>query len=175
MKTFIIAALTADGFIAKDSRHTSTEWTSKADKKRFVELTKAAGVIVMGSSTFKTINRPLSDRTIIVYSRNSKFEMEGVETTQLPPQELLKSLEERGFKSVAICGGSQIYTMFMKAGVVDTLHLTIEPHLFGKGVPLFNDDMLYHLTLKSVAQSESSGAIVIEYAVDYSGNPKMTE
>lgn len=174
MKTFIIAALTADGFIAKDALHSSMGWSSKADKKRFVELTKQAGVIVIGSSTWKTIGRPLPDRVNIIYSR-SGGDFNGAEVTQLPPRELLKSLEARGFKSVAICGGSQIYTMFMKAGVVDTLYLTIEPHLFGKGVTLFQEDMNFHLILKNVAQSEASGTLLLEYAVDYSGNPKMTE
>ncbi len=174
MKTFIIAALTADGYIAKDSIHSPMGWTSAVDKKRFRDLTKEAGVIVMGSATFKTIGRTLPDRTNIIYTKKGG-EFPGAETTSLPPRELLKELEGRGFKSVAICGGSQIYTMFMKAGVVDTLYLTIEPHIFGKGIPLFNEDMIFHLKLKSVAQSESTGTLLLEYSVDYSGTPKMTE
>jgi dihydrofolate reductase len=172
MKVFIIAALTADGFIARDEKH-SAYWTSKADKKRFVELTKEAGVVVMGSTTYATLPRPLKDRVNIVYSRSKTYE--GAETTQLGPRELIKELEARGFKSVAICGGSHIYTMFMKAGVVDTLYLTIEPHLFGKGITLFNEELNYHLELKNVLQSESTGTLLLEYRVDYSGNPKMTE
>lgn len=170
MKTFIIAALTADGYIAKDTQHTPMGWTSKADKKRFVELTKAAGVIVMGSSTYKAIGRPLPDRTNIIYTKNGTFP--GAETTTLAPRELLKGLEDRGFKSVAICGGSQIYTMFMKAGVVDTLYLTIEPHVFGKGIPLFNEEMNHHLQLKNVLQSESTGTLLLEYSVNHSGTAK---
>ena len=150
MKTFIIAALTTDGFIAKDEKH-SAYWTSKADKARFVKLTKEAGVVVMGSTTYTTLPRPLKERVNIVYSRSKTFE--GVEMTQKPPRQLLAELEERGFKSVAICGGSHIYTMFMKAGVVDTLYLTIEPHIFGKGITLFNEEMTYQLDLKSVQQS----------------------
>ena len=35
MKIFIIAALSADGFIAKDARHAAT-WTSKEDKQFFI-------------------------------------------------------------------------------------------------------------------------------------------
>ncbi len=174
MKTFIIAAMSADGYIAKDAIHSPMGWTSAVDKKRFRDLTREAGVIVMGSSTFKTIGKALPDRVNIVYTKKES-EFPGVETTSLAPQELIKELEARGFKSVAICGGSQIYSMFMKAGVVDTLYLTIEPHIFGKGIPLFNEDMIFHLKLKNVAQSESTGTLLLEYAVDYSGNAKMTE
>ncbi|HEY4503611.1 MAG TPA: dihydrofolate reductase family protein [Candidatus Paceibacterota bacterium] len=171
MRTFIIAAISADGYIAKDEKHPAF-WTSKADKTRFVRLTKEAGIIVMGSNTYTTLPRPLKERVNIVYSRTKKFE--GVEMTQKEPRELLKELEYRGFKTVAICGGSHIYNMFMKAGVVDTIYLTIEPIIFGKGIRLFDQEMLYHLNLKSVQESTESGSLLIEYTVDYSGTPKMT-
>lgn len=165
MICFIIAALSADGFIAKDEKHAAF-WTSKEDKKRFVELTKKAGAVVMGANTFATLPRPLGERLNIVYSRSKSFE--GAETTQLSPHELLKELEARGFKEVAICGGSQIYTMFMKAQVVDRLFLTIEPILFGKGIKLFNDDLPFHLNLISAVQGEN-GSLLLEYKVNYTG------
>src|SRR5689334_19489130 len=106
MKTFIIAAVSADGYIAKDAHHSPMFWTSKADKKRFVELTKQAGVVVMGSSTYITLSKPLKERVNIVYSKSKTFE--GVEMTQDSPKDLLNKLEARGFKEVAICGGSNI-------------------------------------------------------------------
>ena len=173
IKVFIIAAVSADGFIAKDTQHSPMYWSSKADKKRFVELTKRAGVVVMGSSTYKTIGQPLKERVNIVYSKNHSFE--GIEVTQKSPIELITDLETRGFKEVAICGGSQIYTMFMKAGVVDTLYLTVEPILFGKGITIFNDDLHYKLVLQNSQVSESTGTLLAEYKVDYSGTPKMKD
>ena len=176
IKVFIIAAVTADGFIAKDSKH-SAMWTSKADKKRFIELTKRAGVVVMGSSTYRTLGRPLKERVNIVYTRSkdSAQSFEGAEVTQDEPRELIRKLEVRGFKEVAICGGSQIYTMFMKAGVVDEVFLTIEPIFFGRGITLFNDDLHYFLKLKNSQASESSGSLLLDYVVDYTGTPKMTD
>lgn len=168
MRAFIIAALSADGFIAKNDKHPAF-WTSKDDKKRFVDLTKKAGVVVMGSKTFSTLPRPLKERVNIVYSRSKRFE--GAETMHQSPGELLKELESRGFKEVAICGGSEIYTMFMKAAVIDTLYLTIEPIVFGTGVKLFNEDMLYHLKLVSSSQGET-GSILLEYKVNYAGAPR---
>mgnify|MGYP001590343375 FL=1 len=153
MKVFIIAAISTDGFIAKDSQHAAL-WTSKADKKRFIELTRRAGVVVMGSATYKTLGRPLKERVNIVYSKSQNFEE--AEMTQDHPKDLIRKLEERGFKEVAICGGSHIYTMFMKAGIVDTVYLTIEPVIFGKGISLFNEDLLYHLELKSAKQLQKN-------------------
>lgn len=164
MTCFIIAAVTADGYIAENDAHSPFGWTSKEDKKRFIELTGKAGVVVMGSKTFKTLSRPLKDRLNIVYSRSQKFE--GAETTQLAPHELLGELRDRGFKEIAVCGGSAIYTMFMKAGVVGKLYLTVEPLVFGSGLRLFNEGMRYSLKLKSSVRAEN-GALMLEYDVDY--------
>lgn len=173
IKVFIIAAMSADGFIAKDSQHSPMYWSSKADKKRFVELTKRAGVVVMGSSTYKTIGQPLKERVNIVYSKNQNFE--GVQMTQDNPIDLIRKLEEQGHKEVAICGGTHIYTMFMKSGLVDTLYLTIEPIFFGKGMNLFNEDLHYSLKLVSSKSSEATGTLLLEYKVDYTGTPKLKD
>lgn len=164
MKCFIIAAVSADGFIAKNQSHAAF-WTSKEDKKRFVELTKRAGVIVMGHNTWKTLGKPLRERLNIVYSHNP---VDGAETTELSPVELLNELSDRNFKEVAICGGSQIYTMFMQAGVVDTLYITVEPVIFGKGINLFNQEFNNLLSLKSLEKTES-GSLLLEYKVHYGG------
>ena len=167
MITFIIVALSADGYIAKDPLAPSTNWTGKEDKARFVELTKRAGVIVTGQNTWKTFGKPLKDRLNIVYSPTPLPNTEGmanVETTTKTPAELLKDLESRGFKEVAICGGSQIYTMFMKSGLVNKLYLTIEPVVFGDGIKLFKEPMDFKLKLIDSKQTES-GAMLLEYEV----------
>lgn len=170
MKTFIIAALTADGFIAKDTSHAAF-WTSKEDKARFVKLTKEAGAIVMGSTTFTTLPRPLKERRNIVYSRNKSFD--GAETTQESPADLITRLkhEPNPPTGLAICGGAHIYTLFMKAGVVEKLYLTVEPILFGSGIQLFNENLLFHLKLVA-SETTPSGTVLLEYDVDYSGTAK---
>jgi dihydrofolate reductase len=161
MTAFIIAALTADGFIAKSSQHL-TDWTSKEDKHFFVEKTKQAGVVVFGQNTFETIGKPLKDRLTIVYSKDKQYE--GVEVTQKPPRELLEDLEKRGYKEVAICGGATIYTIFMEAGVVDKLYLSVEPVLFGQGLTLFNKELDKKLELVSV-QKLGDHTVLLEYNV----------
>jgi dihydrofolate reductase len=61
MKVFVIAALSADGFIAQAEDHVA-DWTGTEDKKLFVQLTKEAGIMVMGSKTLATIGRALPGR-----------------------------------------------------------------------------------------------------------------
>jgi len=157
--TFIITAMTADGFIAKNDHHLAS-WTSKEDKKFFVERTKQAGVMIMGSKTFETFGKPLKDRLNIVYSRDKTYE--GVETTTKTPVDLLQELESRGYKEVAICGGASIYSMFLKAGLVDTLYITIEPLLFGSGISIVNEPLEANLKLVSLREL-GGGTILLEY------------
>lgn len=164
MKAFIIAALTADGFIAKNSAHTPMEWTSREDKKFFADRTKQAGVVVFGQNTFETIGKPLPGRHTVVYSRDRAYE--GVQVTQKDPKALLEELEAAGQKEVAVCGGSTIYTMFMEAGVVDTLYLTIEPILFGKGMTLFNKELDRKLIFRSM-QKLGENTLLLEYGVGH--------
>ncbi len=164
MKCFIISALTADGYIAKNRTHAAM-WTSKEDKKRFVALTKQAGVIVMGLNTWQTLGKPLKDRLNIVYSPTPLPAIPGMESTVKDPKELLQELESRGVKEVAICGGSTIYTMFMQTGLVNKLYLTIEPILFGDGMRLFNKDLDYKLKLLSCEKTEG-GTLLLDYDVE---------
>ncbi len=163
MNVFLIVAQSADGFIAKNQTHLATDWTSKEDKQFFTERTKKAGVVVMGSTTYETFMRPLKERLNIVYSRDKTYE--GVETTQKPPTELITELEGRGYEEVAICGGASIYTLFMEAGLIQTLYFTVEPILFGQGISLFNKSIEQKLVLKSSEKLNDQGTILLEYGI----------
>lgn len=146
-KTVLIAAITVDGFIGRTADHLA-DWTGGADKKLFVEVTKAAGIMVMGSKTFATIGRALPGRKTIVYtSRPEAISVEGVETTGETPQALVDRLKQEGAAGLAVCGGASIYGQFMAAGVVDELYITVAPQLFGAGIPLFGKELGIKLEL----------------------------
>jgi len=161
ISTFIIAAQSLDGYIGPLDHTNSMSWTSGADKDFFKEKTKEAGVVIMGRTTFETIGKALPDRRTIVYSTEP---IESVETTTLGPIELLEQLEKEGHTQVAICGGSSIYSMFLQAGCVSKLYITIEPLLFGNGIPLFANITKTKLDLVS-STPLGKDAIVLEYNV----------
>jgi dihydrofolate reductase len=166
MKVFIIAALSADGYIAKNPNTPSTTWTSKEDKVRFVALSKQARVCVMGLNTWQTFGgRPLKDRLNVVYSPTPIENLPaGVEVTSASPTDLLRDLESRGYTEVAICGGSMIYTMFMKSGLVTNLYLTIEPVLFGSGIKLFKEELDFKIKLDK-SEVTPGGTVLLDYSV----------
>jgi dihydrofolate reductase len=77
---------------------------------------------------------------------------------------LLEDLKQRGYKELAICGGAQIYTMFMEAGVVDKVYFTIAPVVFGSGMSIFTKDIDVRFQLRSVSRL-GKYTILVEHSV----------
>lgn len=181
-QVFIIAAITLDGFIAQDKLQSAIEWTSHEDNQFFHQKTKEAGVVIMGSNTYKTINPkylPLSDRLNVVYSHQSpeklvknlgidqkKISSRNLRTTQLDPAQLVKQLADEGYQQIAICGGSSIYTQFLQVNLVHKLYLTVEPVIFGDGVKLFSQAYFKKQKLISTKKLNDQGSLLLEYQVD---------
>ncbi|MDD4995319.1 MAG: dihydrofolate reductase family protein [Patescibacteria group bacterium] len=167
MKTILLMAITLDGKIAKHAAHAAT-WTSKADKKIFVEETKKAGVIIMGQTTYDTIGRPLPGRLNVVMNPEpdaTKNIPDSLEFTNREPRELLTDLEKRGFSNAIIGGGATINGLFLKSGLIDEIWLTIEPKIFGEGLPLFRGaDVDINLKLLEIKKLDDN-AIQLRYSV----------
>ncbi|MDP2641240.1 MAG: dihydrofolate reductase family protein [Candidatus Yanofskybacteria bacterium] len=171
MKTFLIAALTADGFIAKNSDHSPLIWRSEADRRFFIGRTKEAGLVIMGLNTAKASKKPLPGRRNVIYAKSAEElphwkEYGEWEVTQENPHDLLLRLEKDGHREAAICGGATIYTMFLEAGLIDTMYLSVEPWIFGQGIHLFQNPREQKLKLLSVRQEEET--VFLEYSVLHS-------
>ena len=173
MHVFLIAAISLDGFIAPKGVERSFDWTSAEDKQFYVSMLKKSDAIVIGSRTFGTFSRYPKDSRWIIYTskpesfNNPKPSVIRAEATKESPEDLLKRLENEGCKEVMINGGASIYSMFMKAGLVDTLYLTIEPEIFGDGIKLFSPEIQATLQLVKV-EKMGENAMLLEYKVSKS-------
>lgn len=136
----MMMAMTADGKIAKDKMQFAN-WTSREDKKLFVEVSKAHGVIMMGENTFKTFPAPLPGRLNVVFSeRADNPEQAGVRWAKGDPEKVLAELEELGYKSALLGGGAFLNSLFLERKLISEIMLTIEPKIFGTGISIFNGD-----------------------------------
>ncbi len=146
MKKILIAAISINGMIAENSGQL-VDWTSKEDKIFFKEKTRDSGVVVFGNNTFRTFGgNPLPERLNVVMTKNlgitSEYhgQNEGVWYTGESPHGLIEILENSGkYETCFICGGSQIYSLFLNAGLIDEFMVTIEPIVIGCGLNLFSE------------------------------------
>ncbi len=138
MKIALMMVMTADGIIAKD-KNQNVDWSSEADKESFTTETKKHGVVIFGETTYLAIGKPLPGRLNLVLSMNpekykDKEEKGLLEFYKGSPQEVIKFLEKKGFKSAVLGGGAGTNAIWLKAGLVDEVILTVEPKIFGRGL-----------------------------------------
>lgn len=143
VRVIAVAAMTADGHIARHARE-GVDWSSREDKRMFVQTTRRAGVIVMGSRTYDVLPGPLAGRLVVVLTRHPEDRVAisgAVEFTSAAPTDVIADLAGRGYSEVVVGGGASVYSAFLEAGLVDELWLTIEPLLFGGGPSLVNREL----------------------------------
>jgi len=64
-------------------------------------------------------------------------EREGMNFVNGSPQALVEEIRQRKGKDIWLMGGGEIARDFLKADLVDELHLGVVPVLLGEGLPLF--------------------------------------
>ena len=173
MKIILIAAMSVNGRIAQSTNQSSLEWTSKEDTAFFVEKTKETGVIIMGQKTFETIGKPLKGRRLIVLTQDKSLESQNIaldengtrlEFVNETPMDLIHRLESEGVESVVIGGGSFVYSSFLRERLVTDIYVTIEPVMFGSGVPIaesFGDIKLRFVGSKTLGEQ----SVLLHYEV----------
>ena len=162
----MMMAITADGKIAKNSGH-FPDWTSKEDKKMFAEISKKHGVVMMGEKTFNTFPSPLKDRLNVVFTQEKNpSPIENVKWVTGEPENVLKELEDLGYKSALLGGGCYLNTLFLEKKLIAEIILTIEPKIFGDGLGLFGNDFNINLKLMELKKINEN-SIMIKYKIEY--------
>ncbi len=146
MDVILIAAVTVDGFIARNSEEVIA-WSK--DLSLFKEQTMGYPVI-MGSNTEKTLAVELKERETIVVHRNDSAK---------------KILDELNTEKCFVIGGGRIYTKF--AQLLTHLYITPHPIVFGKGIPLFPklDRELSLKFVRMIPVAKTEGIYQFQYRV----------
>jgi dihydrofolate reductase len=164
MKIILMMAMTLDGKIAKTSDH-FPNWTSKEDKKLFAEISKKAGVVIMGDKTFFTFPSPLKDRLNVVFTlEKNPSPQEGVKWVSGEPEKVLKGLEKMGYEEAILGGGAYLNGSFLEKKLIDEIIVTVEPKIFGEGLSLFSGSFDVSLRLIS-CEKINDDSVVLKYQV----------
>lgn len=114
----MIVAVDETRAIGKDNK---LLWHIPEDLKRFKELTTGHAVI-MGENTYRSIGRPLPNRTNIVVTLNQELEIPGC-LIAYSLEEALQAAREHETEEIFVIGGASIYRQFLP--MIDRLYLTL--------------------------------------------------
>ncbi len=172
MKIVLLMVSSVDGFITRGSESNIYEWTSRQDSKYFFGQIESAKLIFMGSKTYgmaRHFIKHKEGRLRIVFTKNpEKYKSEEVSgllkfTAELPI-EVVKNYKEKT-KDALLVGGSEINSLFLGQDLVDEIHVTVEPLLFGDGKRLAVLNEFKKLKLLSVEKLNTAGTLLLKYKV----------
>ena len=175
MKIVMVAVSSVNGKTTKGEDPNIYSWTSKEDSQLFFSLIKENNLIVMGAKTYEAAKKLIKheeNKLRIILTRNpKKYSKEGLagmlEFTNELPLGLIKKLETRGYKKMLLVGGSEVNALFLRSKLVNELHLTIEPKIFGTGKNLISEEGFNkQLKLINVKKLNSQGTLRLEYGVE---------
>ncbi|WP_353340706.1 dihydrofolate reductase family protein [Pelagimonas sp. KU-00592-HH] len=146
----VMMAMSLDGFVARKDH--SLDWLNKqpasGEDHGFNVFMDSIDVLVMGTGSLKTVlgfgEWPYS-KPVVVLSQSMTTEdlpdhlRTRIEFSTETPQELWKTLDQRGFNRVYVDGGAVVQS-FIKAGYVQDMKITIVPILLGDGIRIFGQN-----------------------------------
>ncbi len=172
MKVIMIAVSSLNGKITKGINPNIYKWTSKEDLWLFFSLIEKNNLIVMGSKTYegsRSIIKLKKNKLRVVLTQNPEKYLDqtvkgSLEFVSDSPKKLIERLENRGYKKMLLVGGATINALFLKSKLVNELHLTLEPKIFGTGKNLINEeDLDIPLKLMSIKKLNNQGALHLKY------------
>jgi dihydrofolate reductase len=148
MKASVYIATSIDGFIARQGG--SVDWLPAGEDAQgdedygYQEFINSVDAIVMGRNTYELTSSfdpwPHAEKPVFVLSTRGVDVPEDIAGTVEPmaasPQEVVRRLEERGFRHLYVDGGATIQG-FLREGLIQRLIITRIPILIGTGIPLF--------------------------------------
>lgn len=183
-------ASTLDGFIAKDDGSFSDfPWDDQFGAhllERFPEtlpvqfrgdgFTKLENryfdAVLMGRKTYEValregVNCPYPTMDQYVFSRSMQSSPDtNVVVVGHDAINIVRNLKQEKGRAIWLCGGGDLATSLLSAGLIDGLILKLNPILFGSGIPMFRDSTeLTGLTLEG-HHAFDSGHMILRYAVN---------
>ena len=143
MTTFTLTVATsADGFISRSTDEPPQAWASAEEQALFFRDVEAADWAFMGRHTHEAADRP-NRRRVIFSTRSEGWQRPTqlwLDPAKVTPGDFAGLLNKvHPLRSGLILGGTRVHDWFRDQGAIDRVHLTIEPVVFGSGLPIFSD------------------------------------
>ena len=132
------------------------------------ERFKNVGAVIMGRRMFNLGEEPWGDDPpfhmpvfVLTHQPRSKLIKEGGTTYTFVTGGMESALEQAraaaGEKEIVVIGGANAIQQFLKAGLLDEMHLHLVPVLLGEGIRLFENIGAEHIELEQIGVTEAPG------------------
>lgn len=172
MKVTLAFVASADGRVTGPHGEQSRTWASPEDQRFFADLVQKTSTIILGRTTYlehkKYFSKSPHIRRIVMTSdkKLAATKVPGIEFSTETPVRLIRRLDREGVKKVLLAGGPRLSAAFMHAKLVSEFFLTIEPKVFGGGLPLFDGPVgRPNIDLVSTKKLNAAGTILLKYKV----------
>lgn len=169
MKVILYVAATINGYIAREND--DSDFISGEAWEEYLLTVKKIGNVIMGRRTFEVCvkeqnNFPFPNAlNIVMTKRKIKNSWpRKVIFTPKSPKQVLKLLEQGGFDSAFLAGGSKINASFIKKDLVDEVYIDIIPLILGRGIKLFKDSD-FESRLKLIDIKKVGSVVRLHYKV----------
>ena len=140
------------------------------------ERFKNVGAVVMGRRMFNLGEEPWGDDPpfhmpvfVLTHQPRSKIIKEGGTTYTFVTDGIESTLEKAraaaGEKDIVVIGGANAIQQFLKAGLLDEMHLHLVPVLLGEGIRLFENTGAEHIELEKISVIEAPSVTHLRFRV----------
>ncbi len=164
-------ASTLDGFIAhQDGSFDGFEWDDEVVSD-FISDQSHFGTVLMGRKTYEIgLNEgktnPYPSMRQIVFSRSMQHSPdEAVELFKGDVIHFVQELKAQSNRPIWLCGGSELATLLLKAGLIDKVIVKLNPVVFGSGVPIFGETGSYFPLHLEGTKQYKCGIVFLKYRV----------
>jgi dihydrofolate reductase len=149
---------------------------TETDAAIMAESYASTGAVIIGKGMFDVGFEPWGDPPpfgmpvfIVTHEKRKPLPMQGGTTYTFVTEGIEAALElaraAAGDKNVGIWGGANIIRQYLKAGLLDELHLQLIPILLGGGVRLFEDFDPEGIELRRASSIETPGATHLRFSL----------
>lgn len=172
VKVYLDTVTSLNGMIArKDGRE---DWLPEDGWEEFLRQIDQFENFIVGRETYELVTKmyehanfdAIQTKCKIIVTRNLSFVAPPGYVVAHSPQEAVDIVKAAGLKVAYVGGGGKLNTAFLKAGLVDTLRITVMPYIISSGRPFLVEDDFDDIQLKLVRSTKAAfGILVNEYTV----------
>jgi dihydrofolate reductase len=168
-KIILALGISIDGYIARLDGTFDFLFMPKDFMQEFAAFNASIDTCIMGRKTYD-VAKAVGEggfgpkiKTYVLSRTLPPGEREGKTFVNVSPQALVEEIRQRKGKDIWLMGGGEIARDFLKADLVDELHLGVVPVLLGEGLPLFPSGFPQRNFSLMENKSLSRGLISLKY------------